>query len=152
MESLLQAELGLDFETGPIITTHMGNKLLTDILVALSEKQNSAEIHAAILYGVKLFEATRENRNTLAHWMQAFVHGDAMYVERVTVHRKKKRLVALLPLAEIRRVAEEISSANAYIDGITCHLKGFSWDKSDSPRLSLPPKSHLPSKLNWRSQ
>jgi len=152
MESLLHAELGVDFETGPLITTHMGKMLLTDILVALSEKKNTADVHEAVLYAVELFDVNRENRNKLTHWMQVFVHDDTMYVKRITARRKKKTHIALLPLSEIRRVAEEISEADAYTGGIILHVAGFPWDEPTSPHLSLPPKPNLPTKLEWQSQ
>jgi len=132
---------------GRAVTNEMGNVSRTNLLVTLAQEVLKNSKLVTFFVGIeKLFNANRDNRNFIMHCRVMYAsnavgQGLAIF-QRFKADRQFRHAMYVMPIEELRRVADEIEAMNAFFARFFAFLEGSASDPAGAidrlPSLGMP--------------
>lgn len=148
--------IGCGPEIGGAVTFSLGNVERTNLILTLAREQIGHPAPVGFFeYAVKLFNRNRENRNYLAHcrYMRpiGLPEGQFAVIQRFSAPGRTNARMRLLPLTELRAIADEIDAMRGYFQSLFDLLEREGDLVADDPqRLASLDRPPLPRTLEER--
>ncbi len=145
----MAAQLGILGTAGFAVFTHVGNRTLADTMrtIAVEIETNDA-IREHLLHAAKLYGICLTNRNLMCHQSLMPIglsEGELAVTHKFTAKGKFKSNLLLVPLEEIRAIADEVTDFRRYLNDLLLIL---SQRKDEGMPESWPEKPALPKDRN----
>lgn len=146
VELLICDCLRIEASVGAILTTPMGNVTRIDVLESLAHvEEPNHQVRDLLLFGAKLFNRNRENRNAVVHGMIDFEgENNTLHFVKRDIYKGIRRRAFPADSSTVWGVARDIKTCSDYLS----RLDDIWIARSQKKRMPLPQKPPLPDKMN----